>query len=251
MSLMTLQRPISPSLRRAGLAVFFATWLLPAFAITQPPAFTETSTGALPAGWQHTRVDEDVPSTQFAIVTEGTRQVLEARADAGASSLVYRLDVPAPATRALEWQWKVSSAVPDSSIMQKSTDDYAARVYVFFDYDRAKLSFSDRVKISLARTLYGTELPTAALCYVWGDKDAVGTIGPNPFTDRVRMIVLQRGDARAGEWVSERRDLAADFKAAFGEDAPPVTGLAVSTDTDNTGASVEARFSDLRFGAPR
>ena len=247
---MTPQHPISRSVRRVGLAVLYGIWLLPAFAFTQPPAFTNTLAGAPPDGWENTRVDADVPITQFAIVTEGARQVLAARSDAGASSLVHTLSIAAPASSALEWQWKVSNAVPNSSITQKSTDDYAARVYVFFDYDRAKLSFADRVKIDLARTVYGAKIPTAALCYVWGDKDAVGTIGPNPYTDRVRMIVLQRGDARAGQWVSERRDLAADFEAAFGEAAPPVTGLAVGADTDNTGARVEARFSDIRFEAP-
>ncbi len=246
---MTAHQSIFTRLGRAGFPALLCLWLSPALAFTQPPAFTAAPPGAPPAQWKHTQIDDDVRGTRFSVVTEGARQVLQARSDAAASSLVHTLDTPAPASHALEWQWKVSNAVPDSSILHKSTDDYAARVYVFFDYDRAKLSFADRIKIDLARTLYGTEVPTAALCYVWADKDAVGTIGPNPYTDRVRMIVLQRGDARAGEWVSERRDLAADFKAAFGETAPQVTGIAVGADTDNTGGAVEARFADIRFDA--
>jgi hypothetical protein len=61
------------------------------------------------------------------------------------------------------------------------------------------------------------------------------------------MIVVESGAARAGQWVTIERDIAADFRAAFGEAAPPVTGIAISADTDNTGESVTAWFGDLQF----
>ena len=59
------------------------------------------------------------------------------------------------------------------------------------------------------------------------------------------MIVLQSGAARANQWVTESRDVAADFRAAFGSDAPRVTGVAVGSDTDNTGERVTTWFGDL------
>lgn len=225
-------------------------WLLPAAATattTQPAPFSPAPAGPPPAAWVYTRIHKDLPGTDFSIVREGGDGVLRAYSQSAASSLVHTLAAPVPAHSRLDWRWKISNAVPQSALASKATDDYAARVYVFFDYDKSRLSFADRVRIDVARTLYGADLPTAALCYVWGTADAVGTIAPNPYTDRVRMIVLQRGDTRAGQWVSESRDLAADFRAAFGEPAPAVTGIALGADTDNTGATVEARFSDLRL----
>ena len=101
--------------------------------------------------------------------------------------------------------------------------------------------------MTLARALYGTELPTAAIAYVWGAAQPVGATGPNPYTDRVRMIVVDSGPRHAGEWIEVRRDVAADFRAAFGEAPPHITGVAVSADTDNTGERVTAQFGDLRF----
>lgn len=218
--------------------------------IAQPPAFEGTPPGAPPVGWVHTQINADETPTGFSVVSDAGRSVLQAASDDAASSLIHTLATPVSPDHRLRWQWKVSNAVPESSMADKATDDYAARVYVFFDYDRNKLSWAQRTKMDLAQRFWGADLPTAALCYVWGTKDAVGTIGPNPYTDRVRMIVLQSGEAGAGRWVSEDRDLAADFKAAFGEDAPPVTGIAVAADTDNTGAKVQARFADIRFEAP-
>lgn len=54
------------------------------------------------------------------------------------------------------------------------------------------------------------------------------------------MIVVESGADKAGLWVTVTRDLAADFRAAFGEEAPPVIGVVIATDTDNTGERVTA-----------
>jgi len=217
----------------------------------QPPSLTDLPPGPPPAGWVHTQINEDETPTRFSVVTDEGQSVIQAVSDDAASSLIHTLVTPVSPTHRLDWRWKVSNAVPDSSMASKATDDYAARVYVFFDYDKNKLSWAQRAKMNLARAIWGAHLPTAALCYVWGTKDAVGTIGPNPYTERVRMIVLEQGDAQAGQWVSESRDLAADFRAAFGEEAPAVTGIALGADTDNTGAKVQARFANIRFEAVR
>ena len=89
------------------------------------------------------------------------------------------------------------------------------------------------------------DVPTAALCYVWDNKHAVGYSRPSPYTTRVQMIVLQSGAAHAGTWVNESRDVAADFKTAFGFDAPAITGVAVGSDTDQTRESVRTWFGDV------
>lgn len=50
-----------------------------------------------------------------------------------------------------------------------------------------------------------------------------------------------------GDWADERRNLAVDFRNAFGDVAPFVTGIAVAADTDQTGESVTAWFGDIRY----
>ena len=63
----------------------------------------------------------------------------------------------------------------------------------------------------------------------------------------MRTIVLQSGVALAGQWQSQRRDLAGNFRAAFGYTAPTVTGVALAADTHNTGNRANAWFGDLIF----
>jgi microcompartment protein CcmK/EutM len=79
----------------------------------------------------------------------------------------------------------------------------------------------------------------------------VDTIAPNAYTDRVRMVVADSGGAGLGRWVAHERDYSADFRRAFGQEPPPVNGVIVSADTDNTGESVESYFGDIEFRARR
>ena len=83
---------------------------------------------------------------------------------------------------------------------------------------------------------------------------AAGTTAWSPYTNRIRMVVVESGSARAGQWVEEARDLEADFRAAFGEQwgkpMPAVTGIAAGNDTDQTGESAIAWFGDFRLEPP-
>ena len=65
------------------------------------------------------------------------------------------------------------------------------------------------------------------------------------------MIVVRSGTADAQRWMTETRDLRADYRAAFGEEAPAVVALAIAsdTDTDNTAGRARAWFGDFEFVA--
>ncbi len=63
------------------------------------------------------------------------------------------------------------------------------------------------------------------------------------------MVVASSGKAREGQWVTLSRDVAADYRRAFGTAPPRITGVAVAVDTDNTGESTVTYFGDIRFEA--
>ena len=111
-----------------------------------------------------------------------------------------------------------------------------------------RLSLVDRTKLRVARWWYGDQVPAAALCYVWANQEQVGTTTGNAYTSRVVAVVLRNAQSAVGDWVDEKRNLAADFRAAFGDVTPTVTGIAIAADTDQTGESVTAWFGDIRLG---
>jgi hypothetical protein len=92
--------------------------------------------------------------------------------------------------------------------------------------------------LGVARAISGEKLPAATLCYVWDHTLPVGTLIDNAFTSRIRMIVVDSGTKALGQWVSHQQDVTADFRRAFGREfptLPPLEGVAVGADADNTG----------------
>jgi hypothetical protein len=187
----------------------------------------------------------------FSFVDDTGVTVLKVQSSDAAGTVALPFDVNPPETPLLQWRWKVSHALEHADFSKKMSDDHAVRVYVFFDVPLETLSFGDRTKLRLARAVLGNEVPTAAICYVWDNRLSIGHIGSSPFTYRVQKIVLRSGNAEAGTWRSETRNVAADYRAAFGHAAtapvPRIIGVAVGSDTDQTNDAVTAWFGDVWF----
>lgn len=204
--------------------------------------------GTLPAPWRELLLARVKPP-RFALVDDGGTTVLRVTSEAAAGAVGHALRIEAAARPALAWRWKVDRVVEHADLATRQGDDFAARVYVFFDVPPDDIPLGERIGLALARWFYGPDLPSAAICYVWDNRHPVGTSAWSAYTRRVRVVVLESGGGRAGQWVEERRDLAADYRAAFGAQAkvPPVSGVAAGNDTDQTGESASAWFGDLRI----
>jgi len=218
----------------------------------EPPALTPFSSaqGAqAPQPWRFTTLPNKAP-TRFEVVQQDGKRVLKVEADQSYGNLVHPTQVPLNSGTTLAWRWRVDEFVRDADLRTRAGDDGAAKVCVFFDFPVDKLPVGERTKLALARRATGEDVPSEALCYVWDNKEAKGSEFMNAFTRRVRMVVLESGaTAKPGGWVAERRNLLADYRRAFGEEAgttmPDVVAVAISADADNTRGHGIAYFSDL------
>jgi hypothetical protein len=199
----------------------------------------------LPPGWVHTDIKGVGARTRYALVDDEGMTVLRADAEASASAVVSKVRVPATDHPVLQWRWKVSGVLKNSTPATKEGDDYAARVYVMFDYPLEKLPLADRLRLRLARAFHDPDVPAAALCYVWDRSLAPGTMFASPYTSRVRIVVADSGAQHVGTWRAVQRDIAEDFRRAYGEEPPDVSAVAVATDTDNTREKVTAWYGDF------
>ena len=218
---------------------------------TPSPAFSALIAGqALPKQFRVVTLPK-IAVNRFSLVSDDGQTVLQVASDNSAGSVALPLTSAAGNSQVLlKWRWKVSRVLDQADMTAKPADDFAARVYVFFDVPLASLSLIDRSKIRLARLLAGADVPTAALCYVWDNTQRVGHTQWSPYTNRVRMIVLQTGNANVNKWLSESRHVAADFRDAFGIDAPAITGVAIGNDTDNTHERVSTWYGDVALKSP-
>lgn len=189
-----------------------------------------------------------LPATSYAIVVLEGARVLRVEAQQSYGNLLHRLPTGMRAT-VLTWRWRVDKALVGAELRQRSGDDAALKVCAMFDLPLAQVPFMERQLLHLAQATGVDALPTATLCYVADARLPAGTLVENPYTRRVRSIVIA---GPLGRWTGERRDLAADFRRAFGDEAksaPALVAVAVGADADNTGSHSLAYVDALQLSA--
>ena len=231
-----------------ALPMFSATTLAqPADAIEVGKFSAEAVGNALPAGWKPLTFKKIERHTAYALVKEDHTEVVKAVAEASASGLVREIKINPKEYPILQWSWKVSNILKKGDVHRKEGDDYPARLYITFEYDASQLGFFEKTKYEMIKLLYGQYPPIGAINYIWESKTPVGTMVPNPFTDRVMMFVVESGETKLNQWVNEKRNLYEDYQKAFGKEPPMISGVVIMTDTDNTGESAIAYYGDIVF----
>lgn len=201
----------------------------------------------MPDGWNPLTFKKAARHTKYELVKDGESVVVKARSEASASGLAREIRIDPREYPIIRWRWKVENLIQSSDISRKDGDDYPARLYVTFEYDPDRISFSRRAKYQAARLIFG-DIPIAALNYVWDGKAPVGTFVDNAYTDFAKMVVLRSGPQSVGAWVEEERNIYDDYKKAFGEEPPMIRGVAIMTDTDDTKESATAYYGDIVIG---
>jgi hypothetical protein len=209
--------------------------------------FSSLKAGAPVPPWEPVKIAAGKKPTQYQLVDDQGTVVLQAKADAAASGLGHDVRFDLRAAPLIEWRWKTARLVDDADNSIAGKEDSPARIVLQFDGDRSKLPLRDRAFFALGDKVAGREVPYATLMYIWSNRAPVGTVIPNPNTSRVRMIAVSSGPAGVGTWQELRRNVFEDFRKAFGEDPGRLIAVGVLTDTDNTGASAETWYGDIRF----
>lgn len=197
----------------------------------------------LPAGWEPLDFPKIKARTSYE--WSASSAAVHAVAAGSASGLIHRHQGPVAEAPVLRWRWKIAGTLPKGDERRKAGDDYAARVYITFKYEPARVGLATRLKYGAVKAWKGEHPPHNAIAYVWANKLTAGDSAPSPYTDRVMMVAVRSGGAAAGEWRSEERDVLADYRRLFGSEPPPYAGIALMTDADDTGGSAEAWYSDV------
>jgi hypothetical protein len=138
--------------------------------------------------------------------------------------LERKVDVHPAQLPFLTWRWKVTQLPAGADFRRSTTDDQAAQVLVAFEDNRV-------------------------LTYIWDTSAPKGTAAPSPSFPLVHIfaVVCESGASDANRWVSETRNIAADFERAFGRPAPRVKGLRLQINSQHTGTVAESYFGEVAF----
>ncbi len=123
----------------------------------------------------------------------------------------------------LRWDWRVHQLPKGAREDRKARNDAGAAVYVIFSRDW-------RGRTKGLKYTYSSTLPPGTLA----------EYGP------LKVLVVASGLRQRGHWQSVERDVAADYRRAFGKEPPdrPAT-IALWSDSDSTEESAEVDFDNL------
>lgn len=215
--------------------LLFAGWLWvggAAFASDQGPIlFAEDFEAGLTDRW----VEQGFPSIArrnvFSLAAEPQgNHYLNVESATSYSAKGVHITFPPQQCPHVSWRWRISSVVERADLARKEGDDAAAKLYVVFTGPWVLNPLDKRI-----------------LVYLWDNRMPAGGIYPNAWLpEKERMVILESGKTKVGQWVAEHVHLVNDFKRAFpGEEPGDVEGLAFLADTDNTRSRVSAWFDDL------
>lgn len=224
-------------------------------AITTAPLVLAPLTSAgdsAPSPWHVVGLPQQTkPFTRFTGVTLDGQRALKIEAEASYGNLVHPLQEDAGAAHKLSWRWRVDEPNPQADLTRRDGDDSPVKVCALYDLPLQAVPFIERQVLRVARMRSGDVLPAASVCYVWDAHISPGAVLDNAFTRRIRFVVLRGPQAPLHQWLAERREIDADFLRLFGDEAhgqvPPLMGIAVGADADNTRSRSVAYVTDLNL----
>jgi hypothetical protein len=198
-------------------------------------------------GWAHLPLSKLKRDTVYTVVQEDGHAVLRGAADASASMYVAPFKPAVGVPAAMSWRWKTDALVPGADNRDKNREDAPLRVIVAFDGDVSKLPKVEQKRFNRAKRLSGHTPPYAVLMYIWSDHVAAESVIPSAHSSQIKMLVAASGTNGLGVWQSVRRNIADDYRRAYGAEPGRLLSVAVMTDTDNTGTKAVGEYADIRL----
>lgn len=216
--------------------------------VVEVAGFSRLRSGDAPQPWEPWLIVPGNAPTKYRLAEVDGVVALEAEGTEGGSGMTRNIRINPHTHPVIEWRWRVpapEAGSPPVSVTSKASP--MARLSLAFHGDPDKLDFEDRVKLRMAKALTVNGLPYASLLYVWMVNVPLDAVLHSPHTDRVRLIVAESGAQRAGQWISVRRNVAEDFRRAFGEEPGDIVAVGLMTDHGDDGSRRRTFYGDITF----
>jgi len=182
----------------------------------------------VPEGWD---LDDKKEPIDISLIKEGEQFAVCFKSKASAFGIYNEEDFDIKDYPILNWEWKVTKLPDGGNFLEEDKDDQAAQVYVSF----GSLSFFNKPFVK-------------AVGYYWSSTLPVGTEGECPTWSKSRAIVIETGEEKLGEWITEKRNVYKDYEKLFEDDDPSdVSALRLYTNSQHTETGTEAFFRNIYF----
>jgi hypothetical protein len=186
--------------------------------------FSKAKVGEFPADWKPRK---DGGKDVYRVMEEPGLRFLRAVVPGLGVQAAKQYEWDLDAYPVLAWSWRPLEFPKGGDERDSKTNDSALAVYLLVPYSR----------------IAGPK----AVKYIWSERVPVGTrLSSNVGLTQVR--VLRSGvPVKKGEWVEERVNARDDYKKYFDvQETPRPAGIAVLTDSDDTGSTAQGDYANFR-----
>lgn len=185
--------------------------------------FEGDEVGKFPSGWSSR--DKENMIKIYTVQAEGGNKFLHADSRGTSVQIGYEKKWEIKDFPILRWRWRAQTFPEGTNEREKSGNDNVLAVYVVFG---------------------GWPIPSS-IKYIWSDTLPVGATFDSPHSGKTKIIVVRSGRSRIGRWVTEERNVLADYRSLFGEEEknPAAKGIALLTDSDNTNTRAVGDYGDI------
>jgi hypothetical protein len=181
--------------------------------------FSSCVKNRLPCGWQKFRDIKGV-----SVQCDSSNYFVRLKSEKDVESIGLKIRFNVHDFPQLRWKWRVHVLPSGGRENVKKKNDSAAGVFVAF---KGLYPFNKVLK------------------YVWSATLPVGMVFRSPHSHNAMIFVVASGSDSLNNWVTEQRNVLEDFLKAFGSQPPLVEGIAIQTDSDDTGSSACADYDDF------
>jgi len=188
--------------------------------------FTKGKIGGFPPDW---RPRQESGRAVYSLQVENGLRFLHAAARGIGIQAAKQYEWDLAAYPVLAWSWRPIEFPRGSDERNPRTNDSALAVYAVFPH---------------------TYWSVKSVKYIWSAVVPAGTrLTSSAGLTQVR--VLRSGTGGAGAWAEERVNVLDDYRASFQTaETPKPAGIAVLTDSDDTGSSAQGDYASFRACKP-
>ena len=166
--------------------------------------------------------------TNYSVGSNENGNFLKSVADNAASGLGKEVKIDLNKTPYINITWRVEKDLSGIKENTKKGHDFAARVFAV--KKTGVTPFSNR-----------------AINYVFSSNNEIGFSSPSPYTKNAKDNVLSTTKNNLNQWVTVKSNVKEDFKKFHDLDVNELDGLAIMSDTDNSGMKAIAYFQNIYF----
>ncbi len=204
--------------------------------------------GELPEGWTLRKWPGETKGAKAEWLVDDDMAVVKLISDGNLTFLEKNVDIDLRDYPIVSWKWKVMNILSNIDERTRAGDDHPIRIFFVFEPDKGKQSPWFRIKrFFYLDWVHGHPYGGRYTEYLWSSHLEAGEIISDPGKPWQKLMVVEGGSAKLGQWLSYRRNLYQDFKTLYGEEPRQLIFIGILNDTDQTGQAATSYIADLKF----